>query len=200
MLAFGVAGVLVATQPVVSQTGDEKLDITAWAVNMSNVGTGTTFMVDYTVERWTTPGERERLITTVLERGTDALLGELQKMPSHGRMRVPSLEGPDPLRLRVGWDLRYAWQEKDGDGGRRIVLATDRFIPWWEATQRPRTVDYPFTLIEIRARADGTGEGKMSIETKINFDKRRNLIELETFASEPIRLQKVQITQRARAE
>lgn len=193
MLAFGVVGVLVATQPVVSQSSEEKLEITAWAVNMSNVGTGSTFTVDYTVERWTTPEERERLITTVLEMGTDALLRELQKMPSHGRMRVLSLQGPDPLQLRVGWDLRYAWQEKSADGGRRIVLATDRYIPWWEAASRPRTVDYPFTLIEIRARADGTGEGKMSIATKINFDKARNVIELETYASEPIRLQKVQI-------
>jgi hypothetical protein len=200
MLAFGVAGVLVATQPVVSQTSEEKLEITAWAVNMSNVGTGTTFTVDYTVERWTTPEERERLITTVLERGTDVLLGELQKMPSHGRMRVPALQGPDPLQLRVGWDLRYAWQEKNADGGRRIVLATDRYIPWWEAANRPRTVDYPFTLIEIRARSDGTGEGKMSIATKINFDKARNLIELETYASEPIRLQKVQIKPKASAD
>jgi hypothetical protein len=200
MLPFGVAGVLVATQPVVSQTSEEKLEITAWAVNMSNVGTGTTFTVDYTVERWTTPEERERLITTVLERGTDVLLGELQKMPSHGRMRVPALQGPDPLQLRVGWDLRYAWQEKNAEGGRRIVLATDRYIPWWEAANRPRTVDYPFTLIEIRARSDGTGEGKMSIATKIDFDKARNLIELETYASEPIRLQKVQIKPKASAD
>jgi hypothetical protein len=193
MAAIAVAVAVLATQPVVSQTNDEKLDITAWAVNMSNIGTGKTFMVDFTVERWTTPKERQELITTVLENGPDALLRALQKMRSYGRMRVPSLQGPDPLQLRLGWDLRYAWQEKGPDGGRRVVLATDRFIPWWEATNRPRTIDYPFTVIEIRAKAEGKGEGKMSIATKINFDKKKNVIELETYASEPLRLQNVQL-------
>jgi hypothetical protein len=196
MAAIVVAAGLLATQPVVSQSNDEKLDITAWAVNMSNVGTGGTFMVDFTVERWSTPEERQDLIATVLENGPDALLRALQKMPSHGRMRVPSLQGPDPLQLRLGWDLRYAWQEKGPDGGRRVVLATDRFIPWWEATNRPRTIDYPFTVIEIRANAEGKGEGKMSIATKINFDKKKNIIELETYASEPLRLQNVQLKPR----
>jgi hypothetical protein len=196
MAAIVVAAGLLATQPVVSQSNDEKLDITAWAVNMSNIGTGKTFMVDFTVERWSTPEERQDLIATVLENGPDALLRALQKMPSHGRLRVPSLQGPDPLQLRLGWDLRYAWQEKGPDGGRRVVIATDRFIPWWEAANRPRTVDYPFTVIEIRANAEGKGEGKMSIATKINFDKKQNVIELETYASEPLRLQNVQLKPR----
>jgi hypothetical protein len=188
-----VAAALVTPRTVVSQSDDEKLEITAWAVNMSNIGTGNTFMVDFTVERWTSPEERQELITTVVENGPDALLRALQKMPSHGRLRVPSWQGPDPLQLRLGWDLRYAWQEKGPDGGRRVVLSTDRYIPWWEATNRPRTIDYPFTVIEIRTNAEGKGEGKMSIATKINFDKKKNLIELETYASEPIRLQNVQV-------
>ncbi len=197
MWACAVAGALVlCTQPVGSQANGEKLDITAWAVNMSNIGTGQTFQVDFTVDRWTPPEERQQLITTVIEGGPDALLRALQKMPSHGRMRVPAWRGPDPLQLRLGWDLRYAWQEKSPDGGWRVVLATDRYVPWWEAANRPRTIDYPFTVIEIRSNADGKGEGKMSIATKINFDKSKNLIELETYASEPIRLQNDQIKPR----
>jgi hypothetical protein len=186
-----MAAGLFGTQPVVSQSTTEKLEITAWAVNMSNIDTGENFRVDFTVDRWSTPEERQNLIVTVLENGPDALLRALQKMPSHGRLRVPTLEGPDPMQLRLGWDLRYAWQEKGGDGRRRVVLATDRFIPWWEAANRPRTVDYPFTVIEIRTDAEGRGEGKMSIATKVNFDRKKNVIELETYASEPLRLQNV---------
>jgi hypothetical protein len=196
MLALVVGAALLSPKPVISQSQDEKLDITAWAVNMSNIGTGNTFMIDFNVDRWTAPEERQELIATVIESGPDALLQKLQKMPSHGLMRVPSFEGPDPTNLRVGWDLRYAWQEKNPDGGRRIVLATDRYVTWWEAANRPRTIDYPFTVIEIRSNAEGKGEGKMSIATKINFDKSKNVIELETYASEPIRLQNVQIKPR----
>lgn len=32
------------------------------------------------------------------------------------------------------------------DGGRDVVIATDRPIGFWEATARPRTIDYPFTV------------------------------------------------------
>ena len=51
---------------------------------------------------------------------------------------------------------------------------TDRYISFWEAANRPRTVDYPFTLIEIRIGPDGKGEGKMSIATKVTYDKEQH--------------------------
>lgn len=72
-------------------------------------------------------------------------------------------------------------------------MALDRYITFWEARNRPRSSDYPFTLIEIRVDKDGEGEGKLSIATKITFDKEDNVIELETYASEPVRLQNVRM-------
>jgi hypothetical protein len=190
-----VMGMLVVSgRPAVPQdNNDEKLRITAWAVNMSNIGTGATATVDFTIERWTRPGERAQLIATMLEQGQDALLSALQKMPSHGRMRFPGWEGPDPLNARLGWDIRYTAQEPLPEGGRRIMMALDRYITFWEARARPRTIDYPFTLVEMRVNRDGEGEGKLSIATKINFDKKKNIIELETYASEPVRLQNVKV-------
>jgi hypothetical protein len=176
------------------QATDEKLQITALAVNMSNVGTGATAMVEFDIERWTTPEERAKLIDVMTEKGSDALLEALRAMPSHGRMRFPAWEGPDPLNARLGWDLRYASQTAQPDGGRRIVLALDRYIGFWEAVNRPRTMDYPFTVVEMHIDRNGEGEGKLSVATKINFDKRRNVIELETYASEPVRLQSVRVT------
>lgn len=176
-----------------AQTNGEKLTITAWAVNMSNIGTGGTAVVDFSVDRWSTEKERESLIAVMLDKGQDGLLAAFQKMPSHGRMRFPNLQGRDPFNARLGWDIRYAWQEPLPEGGRRIVLALDRYMSFWEVRNRPRTVDYPFTLIEIRVDKSGDGEGKMSIATRIHFDKKKNVIELENFASEPVRLQKVQV-------
>ena len=51
-----------------------KLEITAFAINMSNIATGATAVVDITINSWSTPEEREMLITTMLEKGPDALL------------------------------------------------------------------------------------------------------------------------------
>ena len=41
-----------------------------------------------------------------------------------------------------------AWELTEG--GRRIVLATDRPIGFWEARNMGHSMDYPFTPIEVR--------------------------------------------------
>jgi hypothetical protein len=62
--------------------------------------------------------------------------------------------------------LHYAAQDPLPDGGRRIVLATDRPIRFWEAWHQSRTLDYPFTVIELRMDSDGTGEGKLALASR----------------------------------
>ena len=47
------------------------------------------------------------------------------------------------------------------------MLATDRPIGFWEATRRPRTIDYPFTVIQMEIDRDGEGKGTLSYATKI---------------------------------
>jgi len=175
------------------QTSGEKLEITAFAVNMSNIGPGSSAVVEIDIDRWSTAAEREHLITTMVEKKENELLKALQKMPSHGRFSIPGLVGPDPHQLRLGNPLRYAWQTAQPDGGRRIVIATDRYIGFAEARNQPRTIDYPFTLFEIRVDKAGEGEGKMAVATKISFDKKKNAIELENYSSEPVRLNNVKV-------
>ncbi len=187
-----VAGVLWSATSQ-AQTNDEKLEISAFAINMSNIATGSNAIVQITVNAWSTAEERERLITTVLEKGSDALLKELQKAPVKGRFRIPTARRPDPHHLSLGLDLHYAWQTPLPDGGRRIVLATDRYIGFQEARSNPRSTDYPITLMEIRVDKDGKGQGKMAVATKISFDKKKNQIELENYASEPVRLNNVEV-------
>jgi hypothetical protein len=193
-ITAAIALLLIGAPGVATQTNGEKLRISAFAVNMSNIGTGSTATVDFDIDRWSTEAERTKLITVMLEKGPDALLETLRDMPSHGRMRFPTLRGRDPLNARLGWDIRYTSQTRDDEGGRRIVMALDRYLSFWEVANRPRTIDYPFTFVEIHVDKNGEGMGKLSIATKVNFDKSKNLIELETFASEPVRLQQVKVT------
>jgi hypothetical protein len=190
--AIAVAGALWTTTAS-AQTNADKLEISAFAVNMSNIATGSNAMVQITVNAWSTAEERERLITTVLEKGPDALLRELQKTPDKGRFRIPTARQPDPHKLSLGLDLHYAWQTPLEDGGRRIVLATDRYIGFEEARSQPRTVDYPITLIEIRVGKDGKGQGKLAYATKISFNKKANQLEIENYSSEPVRLNNVEV-------
>jgi hypothetical protein len=190
-LSIAAAASLALTVSAATQTNQEKLDITAFAVNMSNIATGANAVVDIRINSWSTEKERAHLISTMLEKNADALLRELQRQPSHGRFSIPGLMGPDPHQLRLGHDLRYTWQTPLPDGGRRIVIATDRYIGFAEARNQPRTIDYPFTLFEIHLDKNGQGQGKMAVATKITFDKKKNAIELENYSSEPVRLNNV---------
>jgi hypothetical protein len=66
-------------------------------------------------------------------------------------------------------------------------------MSFFELRDQPRTVDYPFTLIEIHLNRDGEGEGRMAYATKISFDKKKNAVELENYSSEPVRLTTVKM-------
>src|SRR5512138_1073193 len=79
-----------------AQPAGAPIRMTAWAVNMSNIATGANATVDIRVNRWSTAEERQRLITTFLEKGQDALLHDLQKLPVKGRIRIPGWQGRDP--------------------------------------------------------------------------------------------------------
>ena len=193
LMCAGALVALASNTPAVAQDANEKLDISAFAVNMSNIGTGANASVRITVNKWSTAEERKMLIETMVEQGPDKLLKALQKQSEKGRFSVPGLMGPDPYQLRLGHTLRYAWQTPLPGGGRRIVIVTDRYISMAEARSQPRTMDYPFTLFEIRVDAGGKGEGKMAVATKISFDKQANQMELENYSSEPVRLNALKV-------
>jgi len=167
--------------------------LTAFAVNMSNIGTGTSGTAEIRIEHWSSAAERKRLIETMLAKGQDALLKEVQKVSSKGRLRFPSWMGPDPHQAQLGWDLRYAWNTPLPEGKQQIVLAFDRYIGFWEARDQPRTVDYPFSLVQIVVNKDGQGEGKYAVATKLSFDKKKNALEIENYSTEPVRLNQVKM-------
>jgi hypothetical protein len=137
-------------------------------------------MVIMRVTRWSTNAERERLIETLQKQGAEALLDELQDMRSVGTIRTPD---------SLAYDLRYAHERPLPEGGRQIVLATDRPIGFWEAVRQPRTIQYPFTVIQMQIGPDGKGKGTLSYATKIVA--RGNVVELENFATQPVMLTEI---------
>jgi hypothetical protein len=169
--------------------------LTAFAVNMTTVDVprGNAGTLQIRITGWSPGAARERLIATMIDKGQDALLSALQKERSKGRISFPNWQGPDPQNFRLGWDLRYASHDKLPDGGERIVIATDRQMSMWEVRNRPRTYDYPFTLIEIRMPREGKGEGRMFGATQILFDKKKNQIVLEQYGAGEVRLNEIQV-------
>jgi hypothetical protein len=177
--AVGCAAMLAVSLTAAAQTRGTSERYTAQAVNLER---GTSGPVEIVINRSSTEGERDRLLSALMDQGPDKLLDVLQNMPRVGYIRTPE---------SIGYDLHYARRAPLPDGGERVVLVTDRRIGFWEASNRPRSIDYPFTVIELHLNADGQGEGKISVATKITADKENRIVTLEDYATQPVRLQSV---------
>ena len=156
---------------------------TAFAINM---GSGPKAgVVDIVLERLTTDEERQNLIAAFVEGGQDSLLKALQKVkPRVGYIRTPN---------SLGYDLQYAYRFVNSDGSSKVIIGTDRPINFWEASRQPRTIDYPFTIIEMRLDAKGEGEGRMAAGTKISKSRDGKSIELENYGISPVALNEIKL-------
>jgi hypothetical protein len=163
-----------------AQTPAQKEEFSATAIMNDEVGTGVGRVV-IQVNRWSTDAERARLVDTLVKRGSKALLETLQDNRPVGTIRTPD---------SLAYDLRYAHQTPGEDGGRRIVIATDRPIGFWETWNHERTTDYPFTVIQMQLGPDGRGKGTLSYAAKIRAHG--NVIELENFSIAPMMLTNIE--------
>jgi hypothetical protein len=176
-VAIGSAALL--TLGLSAQTMGSPERYTAAAININN---GRADNIDITVNRWSTDKQRDALMSVAKQKGPEKLLDALQGMPVMGHFGAPG---------SLSWDIHFARKMPLPDGGERVVLITDRRIGFWEAANQPRSIDYPFTFIDIRLNRDGEGEGKMSVATKVIYDKKDNMISLENFQTSPVLLNSV---------
>jgi hypothetical protein len=181
-VVFAFIGLTVALLSAVVAGQNVKEQFTGFAINM-NSGPSTA-VVDFAITRWSTDEERAQLLAIIKEYKdpTEKLLQALQKMPKVGYIRT---------QTSLGWDLHYARASPLEEGGRRIVLATDRPIGFWEARNQPRSFDYPFTIIEAHLDKNDTGSGKILAGTRIYIDKKTNNLVLENYGQQPVRFNEI---------
>ena len=174
-----VAALVIAVVVPAAQTLGEKERFTAVAVANNGRASGSG-IVQIDITRWSTAAERTSLLAVLKKDGAAKLLDALQDTRPVGIIKTPD---------SLGYDLHYANQTPLPDGGRRIVIATDRPIGFWEASHRPRTIDYPFTVIQMEIDKDGKGKGTLSYATKII--PAGDTIVLENFGIQPVMLTEI---------
>jgi len=180
LLKSAACSAVVALSLVVhAQTNGTPMRYTAAAFNLNRGAAGN---IEIVVDHWSSDAERSQLMAVMLNKGPEKLLDTLQHLSRKGYIKTPD---------SLGWDIHYAHRVPGEDGGERVVLATDRRIGFWEAANQPRSIDYPFTIVELRMNHDGEGEGKISVATKIVADKEHNTITLEDYDLQPVMLKSV---------
>jgi hypothetical protein len=182
VLAAATLGLLLSVAPAArAQTMGQPEEFSAFAVNMGSYVVGTTANLVITVNRWSTPAERDTLLTLLREKGQQAFFEGVRDSRRVGSIRTTQ---------SIGYELRVAIDEPGPDGGRRIFLFTDRPIGFLEATNRPHSIDYQLTVIEMSIGPNGKGEGTLSLAAKV-IPAGKNLV-IENYDTQPIRLTRVE--------
>lgn len=145
-----------------------------------NANDDRTDRVEIVIERRSTERERQRLLDSLKDdEHSQHLLDTIQTLP-----RVGYLQGETGRAC----ELHYAYGVKGEDGSERVILATDRPVPFHEAGSPSERPGGPFTLIELRVMNNGVGQGKLSLVTPTLRNASQRPMTLEEYDIEPLLL------------
>ena len=169
--------IAMAAAPAARQDRAVLEEFTAILSNISDVGgTGLTPLT-IRIRRWTSDEENERLLATLRDKGQSAFLdGLLDATP------VGSIATPTSLK----YDFFYARQMPAPEGGRRIMMITDRPMTVTERVSSARSREYPFTVIDLQIGKDGTGQGTLAQLVQLRLVG--NILGIENLATGPMKL------------
>jgi hypothetical protein len=140
----------------------------------------TTFTL--TIDRYTPDADVVRLTRVLADGKQDALMNAIE----HEKL------GTLQINNGLGQDVNAVWVSTGEEGERRITALSKRWVGVFEARRGTRSLDYPFTYIELFIDEKGKGEGGMIPAAKVRAigDK---TIEVENFATYPARLTNVRL-------
>jgi hypothetical protein len=153
---------------------------TAIASNVSELAAAGIVPLDIWITRYTDDAEEEKLMAALDQKGQDGLIEAFRRTAAVGRMRAPG---------QLATEFHYARHYRGKDGRRRIILATDRPIGFVEAVNRPHSMEYPLTMLELRVDDSGQGDGQLFLAAR--FIRTGNLLVLENFGSQAVVISRV---------
>jgi hypothetical protein len=175
VLALIACTLSVAMLPMVK--AEEKRESYAAVV----VGTGgriggRTLNLNINIDQYTSDQQAQEYLDILKEEGQDALRKTLEEV-TVGRIAPVATTGTDLSVARV-------FQTEQG---KVIRLVTPRPIPFFEAYRNPRSMDYPFTIMELRLDQEGKGEGSIMGGAQLRFNKEGQL-DIESYGNQYARL------------
>lgn len=163
------AGLLLLPKAFAQETPSAEHYFAVWAV-VGGPGGGTTVPVDVRISRYNSEQEIKDYAELLAKSGRDGLRRALEKADVGQFSPVG----------KVGTPLAIA--RKLVAGEKTIVrVLTIRPISFAELRNGGRSVDYPYTMLELVLDNTGNGAGSAIGAAKISFNKKKNIYEIESF-------------------
>ena len=163
------AGLLLVPLAFAADKPDPDHFSAVWAVVGGGAG-GSTRLIDIRISRYNTDEDIKNYAALLSDNGPDALRGRLEKEDVGQLSPVGS----------VGTPIAVARRLKHGD--KTIIrVVTTRHMSFAELRNSGRSVDYPYTMLELVLDKEGKGTGTAIGAAKIRFDKKKNRYEIESF-------------------
>ncbi len=130
---------------------------------------GSSVPIDIRINRFNTDEEIKKYAEILVEGGPDRLRSALEKedvgqLSPTGRVGVP-----------------IAIARKHLKGNKTIIrVVTVRTLSFIELRYSGRSVDYPYTILELDLDENGKGIGTAIGAAKVRFDKKKNTYEIES--------------------
>ena len=142
------------------ESGNKPIEtFTARAFSMQTGGTG---IIEIVINRWSTDGEREVLKSVLAAAGSQAMVKEMQNLPQVGYIKT--------AESGMGDALMYARSTTLPDGGRQVVVATNRPISMAGSLAPGTAQKYDLSVVEMRwKKGDTKGEGKMTLAAEASI-------------------------------
>lgn len=175
---FGTTVILLNAPTAHSQS---KSDKEVYRGNIFYFGGGRNITTDFTltITSWTPQSDVTRLRDILRSEGQD----DFQKIVGKEK------RGTIQVGTGLGLDLNAVWVTRD-ENGRKISALAERWQSFGELRRGARSVDYPFTYIELWIEEDGGIEGTLFPAARVR-SKGDNTIEVENFGIYPARLTNV---------
>ena len=168
VLAAVAAGWLVLPAIFAQEKPKPEQYSAVWAVTGGTRG-GSTVPIDIRITRFNTDEDIKKLADILVEGGPDRLRRAMEK-EDVGQVSPPG---------RIGTTLAVA--RKFVKGNKTIIrVATARNLSFMELRYSGRSVDYPYTIIQLELDENGKGTGTAIAAAKIRFDKKKNTYEIES--------------------
>ncbi|MEP7270927.1 MAG: hypothetical protein ABI882_05455 [Acidobacteriota bacterium] len=139
-------------------------------------GRSTTFTL--TIDGNTSDEEMTRDVDLLRAKGQDELLDAIRK----------ERKGTFQIGSELGQDLNIVQIGEGEEGGKKITAVFTRWMRFAEVRAGSRTTDYPFSYVELVIDSRGKGNGTFIPLARLDFDKKKNALEIENFGAFPAKL------------